>query len=158
MLSNSEKSAEWRLGDSPRNLDDFTIECIKQLFFDQTGEEYSKMSIQTLPIPQWGGNLLLYDDNNILRGLMWANRFQYKKTRIVAFVIEQDFTSIGLGSQAWDELINAAKEEGIEEIQLEVKASNLKAIRFYQNRGLKIIEKLDGYYKSGLGYVMRGLI
>ncbi len=158
MLSNREKTLNWRPGISPKMLDDFTIECIKQLFFDQTGEEYSKLSIQTLPIPEWGGNLLLYDENGVLRGLLWANRFRLTKTRIVAFVIDEDYVSNGYGSEAWNLLVKAAKEDGIDEVQLEVKSSNLRAIKFYEKRGLRIVEDLVGYYKSGPGYVMRGLI
>ena len=158
MLSNREKSLTWRLGVSPRILDEFTIEAIKQLFFDQTGEEYSKLSIKTLPIPELGGNLLLYDENDILRGLLWANRFGFSKTRIVAFVIDEDYVGNGHGSEAWNMLVKAAKAEGIDEVQLEVKSSNLRAIKFYENRGLTIVGDLVGYYKSGPGYVMRGLI
>jgi len=157
MLSNAKK-AYWRNGISPRKMDYPSIERIRQLFFDQTGEEYARISIQTLPIPNWGGNLILYDENDFIRGLLWANRLPPNKVRIVAFVIDEDYVSNGYGSQAWNLLLNSAREEGINEIQLEVKASNTKAIKFYENRGLKIIQKLEGYYKSGLGYVMRGEI
>ncbi|MEL0101417.1 MAG: GNAT family N-acetyltransferase [Euryarchaeota archaeon] len=157
MLSNT-KEAFWRNGISPRKLDEASIERIRQLFFDQTGEEYARISIQTLPIPEWGGNLMLFDQNNFIRGLLWANRLPPNKIRIVAFVIDEDYISNGYGSKAWGLLVNSAREEGIREIQLEVKASNSNAINFYENRGLKIVQKLEGYYQSGLGYVMKGEI
>ncbi|MCH1527843.1 MAG: hypothetical protein L7S49_06485, partial [Candidatus Poseidoniaceae archaeon] len=67
--------ARWCLGPSPKSLDDATVEVVRQLFLDQTGERYAEASVKTLPIPEWGGNLVLIDDNNMIRGLMWANKF-----------------------------------------------------------------------------------
>ncbi|MBL6734097.1 MAG: hypothetical protein ISP84_06100, partial [Candidatus Poseidonia sp.] len=43
-------------------------------------------------------------------------------------------------------------------VQLEVKAANLDAQRFYEARGLTVRATLEGYYQSGLGYMMRGPI
>ena len=42
---------EWCLGVSPKSLDEFSIETIKQLFLDQTGEVYSNQSVLHLTIP-----------------------------------------------------------------------------------------------------------
>ena len=148
--------ARWCLGQSPKSMEDADIEIIRQLFLDQTGEVYASESVRSLPIPEWGGNLLLIDENNMIRGLLWANKFGVFRTRVVAFVIDSDFKSRGYGSMAWDLYINVAKSEGLSEVQLEVKSDNEFAIEFYKRRGLEIIENLDGYYQSGKGYVMRG--
>ena len=137
-------------------MSDLEIEIIRQLFLDQTGEVYAKESVKTLPIPEWGGNLLLLDENNMIRGLLWANKFGIFRTRVVAFVIDSEFKGKGFGSIAWDMYIKVAKAEGLNEVQLEVRSDNEMAIGFYSRRGLEIIENLDGYYQSGQGYVMRG--
>ena len=63
-----EKSARWCLGPSPKSLDDSNIEIVRQLFLDQTGERYARESVRTLPIPEWMGNLVLLDSNNMIRG------------------------------------------------------------------------------------------
>ena len=55
-------------------------------------------------------------------------------------------------------LIDAARRGGHSEVQLEVRGDNEFAIEFYRRRGLEIISVLEGYYKSGIGYVMRGNI
>ena len=78
-------------------LEDADIEIIRQLFLDQTGEVYARESVRSLPIPEWGGNLLLIDENNMIRGLLWANKFGVFRTRVVAFVIDSDFKSRGYG-------------------------------------------------------------
>tara|TARA_B100001989_G_scaffold159111_1_gene113956 strand:+ start:3457 stop:3876 length:420 start_codon:yes stop_codon:yes gene_type:complete len=137
-------------------MSDLEIEIIRQLFLDQTGEVYAKESVKTLPIPEWGGNLLLLDVNNMIRGLLWANKFGIFRTRVVAFVIDSEFKGKGFGSIAWDMYMKVAKAEGLNEVQLEVRSDNEMAIGFYSRRGLEIIENLDGYYQSGQGYVMRG--
>ena len=137
-------------------MSDLEIEIIRQLFLDQTGEVYAKESVKTLPIPEWGGNLLLLDENNMIRGLLWANKFGIFRTRVVAFVIDSEFKGKGFGSIAWDMYMKVAKAEGLNEVQLEVRSDNEMAIGFYSRRGLEIIENLDDYYQSGQGYVMRG--
>jgi len=135
-----------------------TIEIVKQLFLDQTGERYAEASVRSLPIPEWGGNLVLLDDNGMIRGLLWANKFSEERVRIVAFAIDSDYKGNGFGSEAWLILLNAARNDGHKEIQLEVRGDNQFAIDFYRRRGLEIVGTLDGYYKAGVGYVMRGSI
>lgn len=151
-------TARWCLGPKPKSLDDATVEVIKQLFLDQTGERYARESVRTLPIPEWGGNLVLLDSNNMIRGLLWANKFSNERVRIVAFAIDSDYKGMGFGTKAWELLIEAARNGGHTEIQLEVRGDNKFAIDFYKRRGLETISTLKGYYKSGIGYVMRGKI
>jgi ribosomal protein S18 acetylase RimI-like enzyme len=148
----------WCLGPSPKSLDMPTIEIVKQLFLDQTGERYAEASVRSLPIPEWAGNLVLLDDNGMLRGLLWANKFSEDRVRIVAFAIDSDYKGNGFGSEAWLILLNAARNDGHKEIQLEVRGDNQFAIEFYRRRGLDVVGTLDGYYKAGVGYVMRGTI
>ncbi len=159
MLAESdEKFARWCLGPKPKSLDDSSVEIIRQLFLDQTGERYASVSVRTLPIPEWGGNLILLDSNDMIRGLLWANKFNENRVRIVAFAIDSDFKGRGFGSQAWDLLVNAAINDGHDEIQLEVRGDNKFAIDFYKKRGLETVSILEGYYNAGIGYVMRGNI
>ena len=151
-------SARWFLGPSPKSLDQSTIEVVKQLFLDQTEEIYSESSIKSLPIPEWGGNLVLLDENNFLRGLLWTNKFSKTRVRVVAFAIDSDYKGQGLGAQAWEILLAAARADSMTEIQLEVRGDNTFAIEFYRRRGLEVISTLEGYYRAGIGYVMRGNI
>lgn len=151
-------AASWILGPSPKQLDSEMVEVIRQLFLDQTGEIYIPESVKTLPIPEWSGNLLLLDENKMIRGVMWAKPFKEDTVRVVAFAIDSDYQGIGLGNQAWNLLVDAAKLEGRNFIQLEVRGDNNFAIEFYKKRGLNIVQDLVGYYSSGIGYMMRGQI
>ena len=150
------KEARWCLGPNPRSLDSQSVEVIRQLFLDQTGERYAAVSVQNLPVPEWGGNLVLLDSIDMIRGLLWADKFSTERVRVVAFAIDSDFKGRGFGSEAWNLLVEASIADGHSEIQLEVRGDNLFAIDFYRKRGLEIISTLEGYYNSGIGYVMRG--
>ena len=151
-------SARWHLGPSPKSLDSATIEVVKQLFLDQTGEIYSESSVKSLPIPEWGGNLVLLDENNFLRGLLWTNKFSETRVRVVAFTIDSDYKGQGFGAKGWEHLLTAARADSMKEIQLEVRGDNKFGIEFYRRRGLEVISTLEGYYQAGIGYVMRGKI
>jgi ribosomal protein S18 acetylase RimI-like enzyme len=48
------------------------------------------------------------------------------------------------------------KNQGINHVQLEVKCSNTEAQNFYRKRGMEIIRRIDLYYKTEHGYMMRG--
>ena len=60
------------------------------------------------------------------------------------------------GRMAWNYFVESATKAGFSKVQLEVKASNIRGQEFYRKRGLVVMNELQGYYSSGLGYMMRG--
>ena len=152
--------AGWRQGPSPKQLSIEWTESIRQLFLEGTGEEYFIGSIQSLPVPEWEGNFMLFDSeetsHQTMRGLLWTTPFQEETVRIVSFVLDAGARGKGWGSLVWNMLVEKMLHLGITQIQLEVRASNERAISFYRERGLEVIQELHGYYRQGLGYMMRG--
>ena len=66
--------------------------------------------------------------------------------------VRKDFRRLGIGTRLLEQTIGAAKEMGLERIQLEVFASNAAAIKLYEKAGF-VVEgvkkkgrKLDGEY------------
>ena len=152
--------AGWRNGLSPSQLSLEWVQAVQHLFLDGTGEEYFIGSIQTLPVPSWDGNLMLLDSEdmvpNAMRGLLWTTPFKQDTVRIVSFVLDSGARGKGWGSMAWNMLADNVLPLGYCNVQLEVRASNSRAISFYRNRGLVITQELHNYYRQGMGYVMRG--
>ena len=152
--------AGWRQGPSPKQLSIEWTEAVRQLFLEGTGEEYFIGSIQSLPVPEWEGNFMLFDSeeasHQTMRGLLWTTPFQEETVRIVSFVLDAGARGKGWGSLVWNMLVEKMLPLGITQIQLEVRASNERAISFYRVRGLEVIQELHGYYRQGLGYMMRG--
>ena len=151
---------QWVKGTEPLKLTPQHCQQVLALFLNETGEVYSPASVRHLPIPSWGGNLILVDleeaEPRTIRGVLWATPFKDDIVRIAAFVIAAEHQNNGFGGQAWRFFSQAAIEGGYRHVQLEVKADNTAAQRFYQRRSLEIKVPLEGYYQSGLGYMMRG--
>ena len=82
--------------------------------------------------------------------------FKEDTVRIVSFVLDAGARGKGWGSLAWNLLADQLLSEGYEHVQLEVRASNHGGISFYRKRGMEVIQELHGYYRQGLGYMMRG--
>ena len=150
----------WRRGLSPEQLSIEWTEAIQQLFLEGTGEEYFIGSIQSLPVPDWEGNFMLFDSEQTttksMRGLLWTTPFKEDTVRIVSFVLDSGARGKGWGSLVWNTLVDQLHPLGYRTIQLEVRASNHRAIAFYRKRGLETVQELHGYYRQGMGYVMRG--
>lgn len=84
---------QWILGVEPATLPVEWRECVKALFLQETGEVYADVSIASLPIPAWEGNLLLVDMDlypapESFKGLMWALPFLEEGVRITAFALQ----------------------------------------------------------------------
>ena len=154
------KQVIWQQGIEPKNMTSAACNQILTLFFTETGERYTEASVRHLPIPNWKGNLILTDASNdgppAVLGLLWATPFKDDIVRVAAFVIDSSYQGLGLGSLAWNRFVEAALNAGYRRVQLEVKANNIRAQRFYERRGMTVQKHLEGYYQSGLGYMMQG--
>jgi len=152
---------QWMYGDEPKNLPENLKERIRSIFFNETGEQYTLDSISSLPIPKWGGNMLLIDQEEYpspesILGVLWALPHEESGVRIAAFALDANHQSCGWGGKAWEHLVEISLSEGKTTIQLEVKAENVRAQGFYKSRGLGVIRHLAHYYSSGIGYEMKG--
>jgi len=150
----------WNQGIEPKNMSSAACQQVLTLFLNETGERYSDTTVRHLPIPNWEGNLILIDttpngESHIV-GLLWATPFMDDIVRVAAFVIHSEQQKKGLGTEAWNRFVDAALSAGYKQVQLEVKANNVGAQRFYERRGMTVRKHLEGYYQSGMGYMMRG--
>lgn len=150
----------WVPGLRPLDYAPAAVNEVIQLFKDETGERYAEASVRHLPIPVWDGNLILVDldeqEPRTIQGVFYGTPFMDDIARVAAFVVASEHQGQGWGNEAWNRFNNEAWRKGFRRVQLEVKASNEGAQRFYQRRGLHIEQELNGYYQSGLGYMMRG--
>lgn len=152
---------QWVYGLEPKAMTLRWRQKIIELFFAETQEVYEDTSLLRLSIPEWDGNLMLidrdiYPDVAALKGILWSKPFMEDSVRVVAFVLEKQFQSQGHGGKAWTFMTKQLKKQGINHVQLEVKCSNTDAQNFYRKRGMEIIRRIDLYYKTEHGYMMRG--
>ena len=152
---------QWVFGLMPEQMTIEWRDRVRELFLQETNEQYKDSSLISLGIPQWGGNLMLIDRDNYpsassLKGLLWCKPFLDDTVRVVAFVIVQELQSMGYGSNAWEVMKKQVGKIGKIHVQLEVKCSNIRAQEFYRVRGMEIVRQIQHYYKNEHGYMMRG--
>jgi len=87
--------------------------------------------------------LLYYHDEEIL-GILWYD-FVYERMEICQFQVQEKVQNQHIGSKLLEELIQIAMQKEIENITLEVRESNKKAIYLYQKLGFKIVFKRKCY-------------
>ena len=82
-----------------------------------------------------------------------------KTAKILMLSVSEDHRKKQIGSKLLNQLLMLLKKKKIENIELEVRTINRKAIKFYEKHGFKIIEKLTDFYQNGeAGYMMRKII
>ena len=69
---------------------------------------------------------------------------------IINFLIKDDYRNMGLGSYLLNHLLIEVKKSKIfNRIILNVRTSNLSALRLYRNYNFRIIREIDNYYSKG---------
>ena len=72
-----------------------------------------------------------------------------KTLYILTFGVLEPYRKHGIGIQLFEELMNSAKKDPeLKKIYLHVQISNETALRFYQNVGFEVVEKLENYYQD----------
>ena len=150
----------WVPGGSLLDYTASAVQNVIDLFLTETGERYAEASVRHLPIPVWDANLVLVDLDQepprTIQGVFYGTPFKENIVRVAAFVIAAQHQGQNHGSEAWKRFNREVWKKGFRHVQLEVKARNTGAQRFYERRGLSVQQELKGYYQSGLGYMMRG--
>lgn len=67
---------------------------------------------------------------------------------IMTFAIEPSYRNKGLGKFFLRELIDRLKGK-VSTIQLDVRKTNLRAIRLYKSLGFKVVREREGFYSDG---------
>lgn len=89
---------------------------------------------------------LVYEENNILKGILVYDKI-YDRIEIDYILVFDEFRRNGIGKK----LINYLNNNNI---SLEVRKSNTKAIEFYKNCGFNVVATRPNYYNNEDGYLM----
>ena len=65
---------------------------------------------------------------------------------IMTFAIDKEFWGRGYGEYL---LRDTIKKLGVKKVSLDVRKSNLRAIRLYKRLGFKVVREREGYYSDG---------
>lgn len=87
--------------------------------------------------------------NKLVGYILWLNRKKY--FRLYSLAISKAYQNQGLAKQLLDYSFEHLKEKSF---SLEVKVSNIGAIKLYEKFGFKIKKVLENYYDNEDGYLM----
>lgn len=76
------------------------------------------------------------------------SNISFDSSEILNIAVLDSFQKKGVGQMIFDEILLALKEKNIKEIWLEVRASNAKAIGFYQKNGFEMQFERKKYYQN----------
>ena len=72
-----------------------------------------------------------------------------KKGHVVSIAVIDEHRRKGFGSVLVDEALKGVKIRQCSELYLEVRCSNIDAVRLYEKLGFSIIQRLKAYYRDG---------
>ncbi len=70
----------------------------------------------------------------------------FDQAEVMHIAVEPELRGQGIGTLLFSELVKAVKKRGATSITLEVRPSNVAAIKLYENFGLKSVGRRKGYY------------
>ena len=89
----------------------------------------------------------VWEENGIIIGFI-STVFDGFSLEILNFVVDQSFQSLGYGTKILAALFDELVLKGLNQVSLEVKESNLKAISLYNKFGFKRISVRKEYYAN----------
>jgi len=92
-------------------------------------------------------------------GFILGLKTNLKNARILMLSVSEAQRRQNIGSELLKQFLMKAAQQNIENIELEVRTDNIKAIKFYEKHGFKIIYKLPKFYQNEEdAYVMKKTI
>ena len=85
--------------------------------------------------------------NRKVRGYI-GTWIESERGEIVNFYVDKKYQGLGYGEMLLDFYLELAKMSGVNEISLEVRESNEKAINLYNKKGFVFSHKREKYYKD----------
>jgi len=94
--------------------------------------------------------------NNEIVGIFASIALDSDTVRIIVFAIDSKYQKRGFGKTCWNIFTSEIIQNSYNKIQLEVKSTNINAIKFYEQKGMKIYGEISNYYRDEIGYLMLG--
>ena len=87
------------------------------------------------------------EEDNAVAGFLVARKIA-TDLEILNFAVRPDSRQRGIGSGLLQQAFDWGKTFGADQALLEVRASNLKALRFYEDRGFRVAGRRKQYYAA----------
>jgi ribosomal-protein-alanine N-acetyltransferase len=103
----------------------------------------------------WPEGFEVFEDQGRVVGFVAGVLPAPDRARILMLAVDRDHRSRGYGTLLLKEFVRRSSLKGVRAVELEVRKSNLAAIRFYQRLGFEVLHILPRFYTDGEdGYKM----
>ena len=86
------------------------------------------------------------DGQIVAYACVWVS---FDEADVANIAVDEDFRGQGIGTKLFAEIVRRVKAQGITAITLEVRVSNVAAIKLYEHFGLRSVGRRKGYYEDG---------
>ena len=130
-----------------RNFKYDDLDRIAEIVSSSLGEYYPK-SIYLERSSAWeNGFIVGVEDGRVIAMLLGIVQGKFE-TRILMFAVDKAYRNRGIGYEMMQRFIDLSVSKGATKISLEVRRSNLDAIRFYEKFGFRNTGVLFMYYSD----------
>lgn len=99
---------------------------------------------------------MVADLNQKIIGFIVGVEINPEKTKILMLSVSLDYQKQKVGTDLLKKYIKKIQKKYTKYVELEVRTDNLKAIKFYEKNGFKIIAEIKEFYQNGEdAYTMR---
>ena len=116
----------------------------------------------TLIIPNVAGSAMdipgrmVAEEMGRIIGFLFGIMSSEVECRVLMLAVRKEYRNHGIGSMLLAQFLREGANRGIHFVSLEVRASNLPAIRFYQRFGFMLTGRIKEYYSNGEdGYTLK---
>jgi len=97
----------------------------------------------------WPEGFMVAEEAGMIIGFIFGILLSRIDARILMLAVDEGQRTRGLGTILYREFQRQCASKGIRVISLEVRVSNLGAIRFYEKMGFQLSGRVSKYYSNG---------
>lgn len=106
--------------------------------------------------PYWPNGFLVAEEMGRIVGFLFGIMSSETECRVLMLAVKKEYRNRGVGTQLVNSFIREGAIRGVHLVSLEVRSSNLSAIRFYQRFGFMLTGRIPNYYSNGEdGYTLK---
>lgn len=125
------------------------LTTLPEHYSDYFFEEIQRSSPESFIVAENKKEIVGYIMCRIEYGFSYFNRFSLsKKGHIVSLAVINDHRNNGLGKAMIKAAVEGLNQRGCNEVYLEVRVSNTKAVKLYIQLNFKITTVMSGYYRD----------
>ena len=125
------------------------VPTISSIVAEALHEHYDP-SLYTSLSSEWpAGFVVASDAQGIPVGFLLGVSQVPGEGRVLMFAVDQGWRASGVGRRLMDAFLERCRQRGFRRVTLEVRVSNVGAIRFYTRYRYSVIDLLRAYYSDG---------